>query len=385
MTERDRFLATLRHEKPDRVPFAPGSGRRSTLDAWHRQGLPPDVRDYHQYVRALIGMPAEPAEERVKPDLCFTMIPEFPEKVLEHRPVLANAPRGAAGTMIVQDWKGNVCEIADIFSPADLRGAPDFVTRTWIRCPVQTRADWHDMARRYHVDQPGRFPADFPQRCAALKHRTYPAGLTLSGPFWQLREWLGFENLCMLLLDDADFAHEMIDFWCRFVASMLERLFEQFVPDFLTFNEDMAYKQRSMISPAMCRTFLLPCWSHWTALARDAGVPVLEVDSDGCVADLIPLWIDAGFNTTSPMEVAAGNDLPALRQQHETRMAYRGGVDKRCLAAGGEAIDREIERLQPAIDAGGYIPGCDHGVPSDVSWPNYVRYCRLLARATRWL
>ena len=35
--------------------------------------------------------------------------------------------------------------------------------------------------------------------------------------------------------------------------------------------------------------------------------------------------------------------------------------------------------------AGGNIPGCDHGVPSDVSWPNFVYYTKLLAQATGWM
>ncbi len=26
--------------------------------------------------------------------------------------------------------------------------------------------------------------------------------LGINGPFWQLREWLGFEGLCMLFYDD---------------------------------------------------------------------------------------------------------------------------------------------------------------------------------------
>ena len=42
-------------------------------------------------------------------------------------------------------------------------------------------------------------------------------------------------------------------------------------------------------------------------------------------------------------------------------------------------IDEEV------IKDGGYIPGCDHGVPSDVSWPNFMLYCELLAKATGWL
>ena len=55
------------------------------------------------------------------------------------------------------------------------------------------------------------------------------------------------------------------------------------------------------------------------------------------------------------------------------------------LAKGGQALRDEIDRLRPTIDAGGYIPGCDHGIPPDVSWPNFVETCRLLAEATGWL
>ncbi|HWP39971.1 MAG TPA: hypothetical protein VNL70_03520 [Tepidisphaeraceae bacterium] len=66
-------------------------------------------------------------------------------------------------------------------------------------------------------------------------------------------------------------------------------------------------------------------------------------------------------------------------------MAYRDGVDKRAIARGGAAIRAEIERLKPVIRAGGYIPSCDHGIPPDVSWPNFLDYCRLLAQATGWL
>ena len=45
MTERERYIAALRFERPDRVPFDPGKGRESTLAAWHTQGLPPEITD----------------------------------------------------------------------------------------------------------------------------------------------------------------------------------------------------------------------------------------------------------------------------------------------------------------------------------------------------
>jgi len=100
---------------------------------------------------------------------------------------------------------------------------------------------------------------------------------------------------------------------------------------------------------------------------------------------LIPIWIEAGVNCCDPIEVAAGNDIVAFRKEFGKDMAYRGGVDKRAIAAGGEAIEDEINRIRGVIDSGGYIPSCDHGVPADVSWPNFVRYTKLLAEATGWL
>jgi uroporphyrinogen decarboxylase len=285
----------------------------------------------------------------------------------------------------VQDWKGNICEIGKQFDPSFLRGAPDFVTRSWLKCPVESRDDWPDMRRRYDPDQPGRFPDDFKQRCNILKQRNYVSAWVWTGPFWQLREWCGFEGLCMLMVDDPDLVHEMVDFWEDYIAGMLERALADYVPDNVIIQEDMAYKEKPMIGPDQCRQFMVKCWTRWGDILRQAGVPVYEVDSDGHVGLLIPVWLECGINCNSPLEVAAGNDLPAYRQQYGTRMAWRGGVDKRKMAAGGQALRDEIDRLRPVIDAGGYIPSCDHGIPSDVSWPNFVEYCRLLAEATGWL
>ena len=378
MNERQRYIATLKFQHPDRVPFVTGGGRESTRRVWHTQGLPEEVTDYHAYARQLVGIPDEAVSSmpRVGAGVVLTMRPEFEEKTIERRP---------SGTVVVQDWKGNICEIAGHFDASYLRGAPDFVTRTWIKCPVESRRDWEQMQSRYDPDDPGRFPSDYAERCEQLAERDYPVVLVFPGPFWQLREWLGFENLCMLLLDDPDFAAEMIEFWRQFIATMLERMFRRFVPDHVEISEDMAYKEKPMIGPEMCRRFLLDTWRHWGEVCKAGGVPIYGVDSDGHVGELIPVWIEAGLHENSPQEVAAGNDLPAYRQQYGEQMAFKGGVDKRAMAKGGSVLRDEMARLQSTIDAGGYIPSCDHGIPFDVSWPNYVEFCRLLGKATGWL
>ena len=363
-------------QKPDRIPLEPGGGRKSTREAWHKQGLPEDVKNYQSYAYGLIGLKDPgPMSMGISTGVDFRMVPQFEEKVLERRP----------GSLVVQDWKGNICEISDQYDVTYLRNPIDFVTRNWIRCPVENHADWEEMQKRYRVDDPQRYTPGWQETLKTYRNRTAAVGMWINGPFWQLREWLGFENLCMLLIDDPQFAREMISFWDDFTVRLLERVLEHFVPDYVVVCEDMAYKIKPMISPDMARDFLAPSWRRWGKLLKQAGVAVYEIDSDGYVGDLIPVWIESGLTSNSPMEVAAGNDLPAFRQQYGTAMTYRGGVDKRAMAKGGKVLRDEIERLRPAILSGGVIPSCDHGIPADVSWPNYVEYCRLLAQVTGWL
>jgi uroporphyrinogen decarboxylase len=377
MTDRERRLATLAFGKPDRIPLEPGYGRESTLKRWHSEGLPANLTRSDEITafayRAAGGREELPVSGEGFP-VDLRMIPQFEEKVLEHR----------GTTQVVQDWKGNVCEIGAEFDVTYLRTALDFVTRRWIRCPVESRSDWLDVARRYDPADPARLPDDAADRARRLADRGWMIGLWVPGPFWQLREWLGFERLCTLFYDDLPFLRQLIGFWSTFVALVLERTFSVFVPDEIHLNEDMAFKGFSMISPAMVREHLLPVWTRWGRLAREAGCPVYGMDSDGFVGELIPLWIEAGITVCDPVEVAAGNDLAAFRARFGPRMAFRGGIDKRAIAKGGQVIEQEIARRRPVIDSGGYIPGCDHAVPPDVSWPDFVRYVGLLARATGW-
>jgi hypothetical protein len=120
--------------------------------------------------------------------------------------------------------------------------------------------------------------------------------------------------------------------------------------------------------------------------AKRAGCVITGIDSDGFVDELIPVWIESGINFCAPIEIAAGNDLLLYRKKYGDKMAYTGGLDKRVLALGGKEMKKEILRVVPQlIKNGGYIPGCDHAVPPDISWSNYVEYSRLLAQLSGWI
>ncbi len=384
MTHRERFLETLLFGAPDRIPFSPGGGRESTLAAWHAQGLPMD-RNYMEEVydlldarRAEKGLPPgayRPTTRWTDLGVSFKMIPTFGEEVLEHKD----------GHYIVRDWMGAITEISDRFDYTYIRSARDFVTRKWHRFPVQTRAEWDAMKPRFDPKHIERFPADFDERCATLRERDYPLVVSFNGPFWQLREFCGMEGLCMLLREDPELVHDMARFWGDFCSATMTPILERVVPDMLHFSEDMAFKAHPMIGPDETRALCGPCYNQWIEQARAAGTRLFAVDSDGCVDLLIPVWLEFGINCIDPMEVAAGNDINTLRAQYGKRVAFQGGIDKRAIATGGNTLRNELARISPVVENGGYIPGCDHGVPPDISWPNFQTYALQLAEITGWL
>src|SRR5574340_921953 len=350
MTPRQRFLETLTFSRPDRVPFEPGGPRESTLAAWRQQGLPEGEHYMTALYRALGIEPDRATHPYTDLGVRFAMLPSFEEKVLAHE----------HGHYLVQDWMGAIVEISDRFDYTYLRSAKDFVTRKWHRFPVENRGDWERMQARYDPRHPERFPQDFAARCETLAGRDYVYGIGFNGPFWQLREWCGFEGLCLLMAEDPDFVQEMCRFWAEYVSAVLTPILERVQLDYVLISEDMAYKVHSMISPAMTRRFLQPAYERWVPAIKASGCPIVELDSDGYIADLLPIWVESGINSNTPVEVAAGNDIVAYRRQYGRQMAFTGGIDKRAIAAGGEAMRAEVRRVVPPLLAeGGYIPSCE--------------------------
>ncbi|MCM8825076.1 MAG: hypothetical protein NC937_02840 [Candidatus Omnitrophica bacterium] len=374
MNFRERFIASLDFSKPDKISFIPGGPRESTLRRWRSEGLG-ENQDYMEALCSIIGIEYKKPDTSKYISVSFAMNPIFEEKILKHE----------EGHYIVQDWMGAIVEISDTYDLSYLRAAKDFVTRKWHKFPVETRNDWYEMKKRYDPYDPVRLPQNFDELAIANKNRTWLQSLSFHGPFWQLREWCGFEGLCMLMIEDPDFVEEMAEFWKGFVLVVMERFFEKATCDHILISEDMAYKEKSMISPQMAKKFLAPCWESWSEKARQNGCKLIEIDSDGYIGELIPVWIESGVNVCSPIEIAAGNNLIEYRKKFGKNMAYRGGVDKRAIAKGGKALEEAMSFIPFLLEDGGYIPSCDHGVPPDISWGNFIEYGRILAKMTGWL
>jgi len=145
----------------------------------------------------------------------------------------------------------------------------------------------------------------------------------------------------------------------------------------LHFWEDMAYQAGPLISPKIFAELAGEAYARIIRLFKSKGGQIVSLDSDGDIRKLIPLWIQCGVNHLWPMEVKAGMDVAALRQQYGRAFSMRGGIDKFVLFDGPDAMCRELERVAPIVEEGGYMPMIDHSVPPGVTFDNFCRYMEL--------
>lgn len=114
----------------------------------------------------------------------------------------------------------------------------------------------------------------------------------------------------------------------------------------------------------------MPCYDRISAFARECGAQLVSVDTDGDCSQLVPVMLRHGVNMFLPFEVQAGNDIRQYRHQYPL-LGILGGLDKRALAAGRPAIDREVERCREMLSLGRYVPSWDHLIPPDVTWDSF--------------
>ena len=250
---------------------------------------------------------------------------------------------------------------------------------TYLKHAVTGDDDWQrDVAPRLAVDTPGRMQAV--DETVAQRAEDVAAGRVLLlngiGGYMYLRSLVGPEEICYLFLDNPDLVHRMMQAWLELFDAVAARAQRTLAIDGVFLAEDIAYNHGLLISPEMVREFLFPYYRQLLDNVRRRQQPdvMLMVDTDGNCDEAIPLHREIGLHVMCPFEVAAGNDVVAQGRQYPD-LVLTGGIDKRVLAAGPDAIDRHLEAIVPAmVRRGGYIPTCDHGVPDDVSFANYMHY-----------
>ena len=185
---------------------------------------------------------------------------------------------------------------------------------------------------------------------------------------------MGTENLSYAFYDQPRLVHEMMEFFADFVIETSRPVLEKIKVDYFTLNEDMSMKTGPLLSPACFGEFILPHLRRVVEFFRDAGTRYVALDTDGDPTVLIPMLMDAGIDTIWPIERASEVSPQQWRERFGRTLRLWGGVDKRVLTRGPDAIKAHLLELADLITEGGFIPTVDHTVPPDVSWDNFRHY-----------
>ena len=252
--------------------------------------------------------------------------------------------------------------------------------------PVKDIKTWVDNCK-------WRMDPSTPQRMADIAETIektippYSDGLMTSqyvvGGYMYLRSLIGPVDLMLKFYDEPELIHDCMETWLKLADFVLAEHQKRIDFDEILFDEDICYNHGSLISPGMIEEFLLPYYSQLITNCKrrqgDRGRRVhIYVATDGYCDPVIPLYRGVGMDVMGPFEVASNCDVVETGRTYPD-LVILGGMDKRVLALNKDAIDKMVDSIMPAMKArGGYIPTCDHGVPEEVSFENYIHFRKRL-------
>ncbi len=332
------------------------------LERWKEQGMPQDVP-----LAELFHYDPPGSHSLGQLGSCEAAFePRFEERVLEDR----------GSHEVVQDTAGRTVLY--------FKGRRSGFMPEYLDHPVKDERTWEQNVKwRLNPDSPERYD-DLPKRMQEARSAS-DRGLmifqSLVGGYMYLRSLIGPLELPYMFYDDPGLIHACMEAWFSLADAVIARHQQYVTIDELRFDEDICYKNGPLIAPDAIREFLFPYYQQLIANVRrrqtDNTRPLyFHVDSDGYAIPIIPLYQEIGMNAMCPFEAAAGCDVVVQGREYPS-LAIFGGIDKRILATTKDAIDREVERILPVMrERGGYIPTCDHGVPEEGSYENYLHYRR---------
>lgn len=372
-SHRARLLGALRGQSVDRLPDLEFGAWAQTIERWAGEGM--DVsqlrgcgapQDYlEHYFRT------DESEYGPALDIRVGIYPPIEEEVLETR----------GDYQIVRDKDGAIIERLDPQLGASIP--------RHLRYVIENRGDWEKLRdERLDAEAPGRIAAPVDALARRFCATNYPVVINVGSLYGYLRNWMGVERLSLLLYDDRPFVEEMMEHLTHVTLRVLERLggFGLQI-DRADWWEDMCYRTGPLLSPRMFREMLVPRYRRITNYLREEfGVGFNQVDCDGNIHALVPLWAGCGINVMFPIE-SLHTDPYRAAEQVGPRGLLRGGFNKMAIIEGPAAIDAEFARLAPLVRSGRLIPHTDHRVPPDVSYANYLHYrrrkCEMLGKPWR--
>jgi len=345
LTYRELFNEIMHYGEFDRMPVLHWSGWEETEREWREQGLP-QGKSIHEYLNTkpmYSGIP-------INVDLYPLFEEEVFEETNEYRIFRQN------DGVVAQHWKGRSC-------------IPHYIDFT-----MKDRSGWDEYKKRLQPC-PERIPDDLDDKLESFDAAGLPVSLYTGSMIGWTRNWMGVQNMAYACYDDRDLIAEISDTVANLACWAIDQVADKVQIDFGLGWEDICFKTGPLISPHVFKECCVPAYRKISDRLAEAGCDLCMVDCDGEVSALVPLWLEGGVNIIFPIEIGTWQADPmAYRKKYGRECRIFGGIDKRALAQGREAIDAEIQRRIPLMKDGGLIPLPDHLIIPGTPLKDYKYY-----------
>ncbi len=187
------------------------------------------------------------------------------------------------------------------------------------------------------------------------------------------------DKFFMLLAGEPDRARDFLDRLVEMHLKNLEKFLGLVGPyiDIILFGDDLGMQNGPQISPAMYREFFKPRHAAMFGRAKELAPVKVMLHCCGGVRPLLDDLIEAGMDAINPVQVSCGGMDPAgLKRDFGPRMTFwGGGCDTHKVLSFGtpeevrDHVRREIEVLKPG---GGFVFQQVHNVLANVPPENVV-------------
>lgn len=338
MNPRQRVMTALRHEQPDKVPWAIG---------------------FTDPVRTML------ADHYGDSQLTSPSI--FNEWVGNHFRVIAPLAKGLfhgleeeVGTGLWRDGWGVIWDTRGLYGEGE-----------WGR-PVNRVLPEPTLAHFNVPDPPG--PDDFAHYESFIESNQEYFLMGNEGHLfevaWALR---GFEEFLTDLIINPGFVEDLLEAITEYYLAVIDQSIKYDI-DAFAFGEDLGSQSMGMImGPKHWRTFFKPQLARLFARVKDASKYVY-VHSDGQVDAIFEDLIEIGLDVYNPLQPEI-RDVYEIKRKYGDRLCFHGGVGVQELLPSGtpEQVTAEVRRLIEEIGAGGgYVLGPAHAVMADTPVENIV-------------
>ncbi len=366
MSHRERALAALNHQEPDRVPVDLGQAAGDGITTIAYQNL---LRHLGLGERSLDVWNREVQIVEVEEDVLRRFDVDF-------RAVRPGAPDRGGDTVLSPDSYRDQWGVVRVRPPGGFYF--DFVASPFAEDATLSaieRYPWPD------PDDPGRYRG-LRERAKRLREETdYAVVLDADCTFFDncgpLRGW---ENFYADLLVNTEFAKTLMDRYLEIKLAMAGHILEEagaFADVVVASRDDLGTTTGPIISPALFRRLVLPRMKRIFDFFHARTEAKIFHHCDGAIYPLLGDLVEAGVQITNPVQVNAAvmGDTARLKAEFGERLTFWGAIDTSAVLPRGTALEvrQEVERrVRDLGPGGGYVLCSVHNIQPDVPPENVV-------------